>query len=117
MKKFSIIMLFMLLSITAFATTVKTDVVVDTVRCNYECIDKIVSEQTKSGKIKYFAVYNDTKNDISELIPVSEQVLMYIKTCKDNKIKPSLAIKLRNGVISGLIRYKMRYGVKKGKKG
>lgn len=110
-------MLFTMLCIATFATTIKNDVVVDTVRCNYECIDKIVSEPTKSGKVKYFAVYNDTKNDISELIPVSESVLMYIKTCKDNKIKPSLAIKLRNGVISGLIRYKMCYGVKKGKKG
>ena len=95
----------------------KNDVVLDTVVCHYECIDRIVSEQTKSGKTKYFAVYNDTKNDISELIPVPETVVIYIMTCKENKIKPNLAIKLRNGVISGLIRYKMRYGLEKGKKG
>ena len=63
----------------------------------------------KTGKTKFYAIYNDTKNDISELIPVSQTVMSYIKMCEENKIKPSLGIKLRNGQISSIIRYKNRY--------
>lgn len=88
----------------------QTKAVLDTVICKNECIDKIVeltSENTK--KPKYYAVYNDLKNDISELIPVSQNVINYINVCKSNKIKPSLGIKLKDGQIVSIIRYKKRY--------
>ena len=77
--------------------------------CNITCIDKFVEGKTSTGKTRYYAVYNDTKNDISELIPVSQTVMSYIRLCESNKIKPSLGIKLRNGQINSLIKYKATY--------
>lgn len=87
----------------------KTKAQIDTMMCHTECIDKYVEATSSTGKVRYYAVYNDTKNDISELISVPQSVMNYIKLCEDNKIKPSLGIKLRNGQISSLIKYKPRY--------
>lgn len=99
--------LFVFGTVKACAQTQKAQY--DTILCKNECIDKYVEEKTKTGKTKFYAIYNDTKNDISELIPVSQTVMSYIKMCEENKIKPSLGIKLRNGQISSIIRYKNRY--------
>ena len=33
----------------------------------------------------------------------------YIEMCKQNSIKPTLGIKLRNGVVSTIIRYKVKF--------
>lgn len=87
----------------------KTKAQIDTMMCHTECIDKYVEATSSTGKVRYYAVYNDTKNDISELISVPQSVMNYIKLCEDNKIKPSLGIKLRNGQINSLIKYKPRY--------
>lgn len=87
----------------------RTTAQIDTMSCNITCIDKFVEEKTSTGKTRYYAVYNDTKNDISELIPVSQTVMSYIRLCESNKIKPSLGIKLRNGQINSLIKYKATY--------
>lgn len=87
----------------------KTKAQIDTMMCHIECIDKYVEATSSTGKVRYYAVYNDTKNDISELISVPQSVMNYIKLCEDNKIKPSLGIKLRNGQINSLIKYKPRY--------
>lgn len=87
----------------------KTKAQIDTTMCHTECIDKYVEATSSTGKVRYYAVYNDTKNDISELISVPQSVMNYIKLCEDNKIKPSLGIKLRNGQINSLIKYKPRY--------
>lgn len=82
---------------------------IDTMSCNVSCIDRFVEEKTSKGTIKYYAIYNDIKNDISELIPVSQNVMSYIKLCNANNIRPSLGIKLKNGQISSLIKYKSKY--------
>ena len=71
----------------------------DTMACNVTCIDKYVEEKTSTGKVRYYAVYNDDKKDISELIPVTQNVMSYIRLCGENNIKPSLGIKLKNGQI------------------
>nr|DAM86537.1 MAG TPA: IS66 C-terminal element [Caudoviricetes sp.] len=78
----------------------------DTVYCNAKYIVKYTSTTTSTGKLRYFAVYKDTANKINELIPVSQTVYDYIQTCKANGIEPSLGIKLKNGQISSLIRFK-----------
>lgn len=78
----------------------------DTVYCNAKYIVKYTSTATLTGKPRYFAVYKDIANKINELIPVSQTVYDYIETCKANGIEPSLGIKLRNGQISSLIRFK-----------
>lgn len=81
----------------------------DTMACNVTCIDKYVEEKTSTGKVRYYAVYNDDKKDISELIPVTQSVMSYIRLCGENNIKPALGIKLKNGQIQSLIRYKPKY--------
>ena len=82
---------------------------IDTMYCNPTCIEKYITTTTESGKIKIFAVYNSKQQDVSDIIPVPQSVYTYIKVCKQNGITPSLAIRLRNGIITGLMRYKPKY--------
>lgn len=81
----------------------------DTVVIKYHNIERIVSQ----GTTRYYAVYNDKQENISELIPVPKNVLSYINACKQNNIKPALAVRLKNGIIVGLIRYKTKYIIKR----
>ena len=111
---FGILLLLFILSVVKGCAQTKAQY--DTVMCKIECIDKYVEEKTTSGKIRHYAIYNDTKNDISELIPVSQSVLSYIKTCEANNIRPSLGIKLKDGQISSIIRFKNKYIRKWGKR-
>ena len=87
----------------------QTKAKIDTMYCNPACIEKYVTTTTEAGKLKVFAVYNDKRQDVSDLIPVPQSVYTYIKVCKQNGITPSLAIRLRNGIITGLMRYKPKY--------
>ena len=103
------IILVALFAIALTKSCAQTKAKIDTVICKTECIDKIVEFKTTQGKIKYYAVYNDLKNDISELIPVPQSTLTYLNLCKQNSIKPSLGIKLKDGQIVSIIRYKNRY--------
>ena len=82
---------------------------IDTMYCNPACIEKYITTTTESGKIKIFAVYSSKQQDVSDIIPVPQSVYTYIKVCKQNGITPSLAIRLRNGIITGLMRYKPKY--------
>ena len=100
-----ITMLLLLFTKNVFGQT-KTTVKPDTVLCKTECIIKYVQTETKSGKTKVYAVYKDEKNNIAELIPVSQSVLDYIKLCDQNNLKPTLGIKVKDGQIVSLIRYK-----------
>ena len=104
-----IALIIMLLAISKCNAQSTQKAQIDTMSCNITCIDKYVEEKTSNGKVRYYAVYNDTKNDISELIPVSQSVMSYIKLCSENSIKPSLGIKLKNGQIQSLIKYKAKY--------
>ena len=105
----ALIVMFISLCVTkcnAQSYTQKTKAQYDTVYCNAKYIVKYTSTTTSTGKPRYFAVYKDIANKINELIPVSQTVYDYIETCKANGIEPSLGIKLRNGQISSLIRFK-----------
>lgn len=102
------LLVLLLVCVTKCHAQTKT-AIIDTMACDVTCIDKYVSETSSTGKTKYYAVYNDYKKDISELIPVSQSVMTYIKLCDTNKITPSLGIRLRNGQISSLIRYRAKY--------
>lgn len=81
----------------------------DTMMLKPECIEKIVQSTTVKGTVKYFVVYKDKQQKIEELIPISQSVLTYVQTCKQYGIVPSLAIRLRNGIITNVIRYKPQY--------
>lgn len=101
--------IFMLFVTRACAQTAQYDTAI----VKYQNIERIVSQTTDKGAVRYYAVYNDKQENISELIPVSKTVLSYINACKQNQIEPSLAIRLKNGIIVGLIRYKTKYIVKR----
>lgn len=84
--------------------------VIDTMACKVECIKQIVQKPSSNGKtVKYMAVYIDKSAGFSEIIPISKSVVDYISTCKQFYIEPTLGIRLRNGVITSIVRYKIKF--------
>ena len=78
--------------------------------CKVECIKQIVQQPSSNGKtVKYMAVYVDKLAGFSEIIPVSKSVVDYINVCKQFSVKPTLGIRLRNGVITSIVRYKIKF--------
>ena len=83
---------------------------IDTMVCKVECIKQIVQKPSVNGKtVKYMAVYVDKSAGFSEIIPISKSVVDYISTCKQFSIEPTLGIRLRNGVITSIVRYKIKF--------
>ena len=83
---------------------------IDTMVCKVECIKQIVQQPSSNGKtVKYMAVYVDKSAGFSEIIPVSKSVVDYINMCKQFSVKPTLGIRLRNGVITSIVRYKIKF--------
>lgn len=86
----------------------------DTIPAKPQCIEKVISQPTQKGDhYRYFVVYKDEQNDVIDIIPVSESVVTYMETCKQNNIPPQLGIKLRDGQIYSVIKYKTKYRRKK----
>ena len=84
--------------------------VIDTMTCKVECIKQIVQQPSSNGKtVKYSAVYVDKSAGFSEIIPISKSIVDYINTCKQFSIEPTLGIRLRNGVITSIVRYKIKF--------
>lgn len=84
--------------------------VIDTMACKVECIKQIVQKPSSNGKtVKYMAVYIDKSAGFSEIIPISKSVVDYISTCKQFSLEPTLGIRLRNGVITSIVRYKIKF--------
>ena len=84
--------------------------VIDTMTCKVECIKQIVQQPSSNGKtVKYMAAYIDKSAGFSEVIPISKSVVDYINTCKQFSIEPTLGIRLRNGVITSIVRYKIKF--------
>lgn len=104
-----LLFIFMLFVTRACAQTAQYDTAI----VKYQNIERIVSQTSDKGAVRHYAVYNDKQENISELIPVSKTVLSYINACKQNQIEPSLAVRLKNGIIVGLIRYKTKYIVRR----
>ena len=83
---------------------------IDTMVCKVECIKQIVQQPSSNGKtVKYMAVYVDKSVGFSEIIPVSKSVVDYINMCKQFSVEPTLGIRLRNGVITSIVRYKIKF--------
>ena len=83
---------------------------IDTMVCKVECIKQIVQQPSSNGKtVKYMAVYVDKSAEFSEIIPVSKSVVDYINVCKQFSVEPTLGIRLRNGVITSIVRYKIKF--------
>lgn len=107
------IIIICLLIMCTHRCSAQTSVKVDTMVCKIECIKKILEQPTSSGKSsRYFAVYVDDEAGFSEIIPVSKSVCGYINNCKAYKIHPNLGIVLKNGVISSIVRYKIKFKTK-----
>lgn len=97
----------MFCTLNCCAQTTKS-VSMDTIRCDYTCITKFVEVSNSKGtNIQIYAVYNG--ETISDLIPVSKSVYSYIQTCIQNGIQPQLGIKLKNGQIYSIIKFKKKY--------
>ena len=78
--------------------------------CKVECIKKLVQKPSANGKtVKYLAVYVDKSAGFSEIIPISKSVVDYLNTCKQFSIEPALGMRLRNGVITSIVRYKIKF--------
>ena len=83
---------------------------IDTMVCKVECIKQIIQQPSSNGKtVKYMAVYIDKKIGFSEIIPISKSVVDYINVCKQFSVEPTLGIRLRNGVITSIVRYKIKF--------
>ena len=83
---------------------------IDTMVCKVECIKQIVQQPSSNGKtVKYMAVYIDKKIGFSEIIPISKSVVDYINVCKQFSVEPTLGIRLKNGVITSIVRYKIKF--------
>lgn len=83
---------------------------IDTMICKVECIKQIVQQPSYNGKtVKYMAVYIDKTAGFSEIIPISKSVIDYINMCKQFSLEPTLGIRLRNGVITSIVRYKIKF--------
>ena len=84
--------------------------VIDTMICKVECIKQIVQQPSSNGEtVKYLAAYIDKSAGFSEIIPISKSVVDYINMCKQFSIEPTLGIRLRNGVITSIVRYKIKF--------
>lgn len=103
------IIVIMILLISTAKCHAADPVKVDTMLCKTECIQKIIQQTSPKGTIRYYAVYSDPSIKFSEIIPISKSVMEYMQLCKQYSIKPTLGIKLRNGVVSGIIRYKIKF--------
>ena len=103
------IIIIMMLLISTAKCHAADPVKIDTMSCKTECIQKIIQQTSPKGTIRYYAVYNDPSIKFSEIIPISKSVMEYMQLCKQYSIKPTLGIKLRNGVVSGIIRYKIKF--------
>ena len=83
---------------------------IDTMICKVECIKQIVQQPSSNGKtVKYMAVYIDKSAGFSEIISISKSVVDYINVCKQFSVEPTLGIRLRNGVIKSIVRYKIKF--------
>ena len=83
---------------------------IDTMVCKVECIKQIVQKPSANGKtVKYMAVYVDKSAGFSEIMPIVNSVVDYIKVCKQFSVEPTLGIRLRNGVITSIVRYKIKF--------
>lgn len=105
----AVVIITMLLFVTAKCQA-QQKAVIDTMTCKVEYIKQIVQKPSSNGKtVKYMAVYVDKSAGFSEVIPISKSVVDYINTCKQFSIAPNIGIRLRNGVITSIVRYKIKF--------
>lgn len=101
------LLLFSLLLFASVKCHGQQTAVVDTIPIRYSCIVKTVV--TAGAKPKIYVIYKDNK--IEDVFTVSKTTYEYIKTCAQCGITPTLGIRVRNGVATGVVRYKKKYRI------
>lgn len=102
-----IILLFGLLCISPVKCSAKTQY--DTIYCDPACIQKFIDVPNEKGIVKTYAVYVDEKRRILDIIFVPKETYRYIRVCKENKITPSLGIKLRGDNVVSIVRRRTKW--------
>lgn len=83
----------------------------DTIPCQNERIVKYISTTSPTGKVRYYAYYKEDTG-FTDFVQCSQSIIDYIKMCEDNNVKPSLAIRLKNGRVQSMIRYRPKIKIK-----
>lgn len=83
----------------------KTIAVYDTICIRAQQVEKLTKPNEKGSCQAVVNFDGKTK----ELVNVSKSVREYILMCKEENIEPNLAIKLRNGIVSSLIRFRPKF--------
>lgn len=101
----AIIVLALLWFVNAFWSPARAQKL-DTIQINHTNIQKIVQKSTAKS-IRYYAVYED--GTFSDIIPIGKTVIEYLETCKEYNLRPQLGIKLKDGQIVSIVRYKRTF--------
>lgn len=78
----------------------------DTIRIDVNNIEKIIEKSTPKS-VRYYAVYKDA--NVSDIVPIGKTVIEYIQLYKQNGIKPSIGLKLKDGRIVSIIKIPKKY--------
>lgn len=82
----------------------------DTVHVNRNDIAFFITKNTAKSE-RIYAVFQS--KEIQDLVLVPKTVYEYIELCDQNKITPNLGVKLKNGQIVSVIKYKPKYVIKR----
>lgn len=91
---------------TKASAAIPKTVSLDTCHVNIESIQGFYIKTNDKGKESYLMVYDDPRQNIDDLIPVSQSVYEYIMTCSAMKIAPHLGIVFRNNQPTRVIKYR-----------
>ena len=101
----------MVIALLALAVKCNAQAKLDTMLCKTECIKDFIVMQTAENakRDRIYVIYDDKENEVSDIIPITKTTYEYVMECKRYHIKPSLGIKLKNGQIQSIIKYKPTY--------
>lgn len=92
---------------TAIKSTQQTEAKMDTIALDYSQIQNIFQKASSTGKsVKYYVVY--TYKGEQDITTTGKSVLDYIEICKEAKISPRLALKVKDGQVVSIIKAKTK---------
>ena len=103
-----LIMAAILIAISITKCNAQSKARVDTIAIEYNCIKNYIVDD-KQAKPKIYVVYKDSINDIEEIISMSMSTYEYVCNCIQYRIRPTLGIRLRNGQITSIVKYRTTY--------
>lgn len=80
---------------------------VDTIALYPNQIQSIFQKPSSTGKsMKYYVVY--TYKGVQDITTTTKSVIDYVEICKDAKIEPRLALKIKDGLVVSIIKQKTK---------